>query len=361
MPRLSLWNKRKGFTYKAMDHYTSQQFKIGGTSAYVHKYAGPVQIDSDDKTVPNWEELGRTESPELNIQDIFFMENRDRIYEDDIYEVRIWYQLNDNDFDLSQFGFFLPNDIIYASIHMNDTVDTLGRKIMSGDVLELPHLRDDLLLDPTKPAVNKYFVVSDVNREASGYSPTWYPHILRLKLEPMPDSQEYADILDKEAEEGSDQTLRDILSTYGKDIEISDMVHDAARKQVSEYNLETAHIYYVPGDDNDPYSPNGHPWIYTGDGEPPNGAELLGKGNYFPDDSKEGEYWLRTDYTPNVLFRREGDRWARKEVDLRRTWKAARFILESFINNDAITTFPDGDTMPEKQPISKAIKPKADM
>ena len=29
------------------------------------------------------------------------------------------------------------------TIHINSSVKTLGRKIMSGDVIELPHLKDE--------------------------------------------------------------------------------------------------------------------------------------------------------------------------------------------------------------------------
>ena len=37
---------------------------------------------------------------------------------------------------------------------MNDMVDKIGRKLMSGDVIELPHLRDDLLLDDSMIGMN---------------------------------------------------------------------------------------------------------------------------------------------------------------------------------------------------------------
>jgi len=355
MANFSLWNSRKGNTFKSMDLYVKNQYTMGGTAGLVHKYIGPITSNADGEYVPDRNNPDGTN--ELTVQDVLFLENRDRMYDDDIYEIRLMYQLQDQDFDLSQFGFFLPNDIMFLSVHQNDTVDIMGRRLMNGDVIELPHLRDDLLLDPTRPAVNKFYTILEVSREAGGYSPLWYPHTLRLKVEPMPDSQEYADILDQQAGEDGDLTLRDILSTYNDEIGISDAIQELAEAEVPEFNFETAHFYYVP----DEYGDTGDPWIFAGDGEPPNGAVLLGSGNYFPVDAVEGEYWLRTDYTPNVLFRKEGKCWIRKEVDYRRKFTSAHRIIESFINNNDLTVMPNSETMPEKQALSKAVKPRRDL
>ncbi|NJO61027.1 MAG: hypothetical protein HC836_23035 [Richelia sp. RM2_1_2] len=367
MPRLSLWNKRKGATYKTMDRWISQMYSIGGTCAYIHKYVGPVTVNAENQTVPS---LTIGSSPELTIQDIFFLENRDRKYDENVYELRVQYQVTDYEFDLSQFGLMLPNDITYLSFHLNDTIDIIGRKLISGDVIELPHMREDGL-DPNKPAVNKFYAITDVARESTGIAQTWWPHTLRVKVEPLTDSQEYADILDREmtefndgfgdggggtADGSSSATLRSILSTYDNEIKISDAIADAAYAAVPETNFETAHLYIAPNE-------NGQwtdPWIYAGDGCPPNGAELLGSGNLFPDTAQEGEWFLRTDYTPNVLFRKIGSCWVRQEVDYRRKWKTARRILETFINNDRDVTYTDGTVHKEKVALSKAVKPKTD-
>lgn len=368
MPRLSLWNKRKGATYRTMDRWVSQMYTVGGTCAFIHKYIGPVIVNSDDQTVPNLTALGG--SNELTIQDIFFLENRDRKYDQSVYETRMHYQVSDQDFDLRQFGLFLPNDIVYMSFHLNDIVDILGRKLISGDVIELPHMREDGL-DPLRPAVNRFYAITDVTREAVGIGPTWWPHTLRVKVEPMTDSQEYADILDREAADfndgfglggggtadgNSDLTLRDILSSYNTDIQISDAIAAAAESAVPETGFETAHFYITPdenGDFNDP-------WIYAADGCPPNGAQLLGQGNGFPESSGEGDWFLRTDYTPNVLFRKKGQCWIRQEVDYRRRWKTANRILESFINNDNTSVLRDNSVIDQKTALSKAVKPKTD-
>ena len=84
---------------------------------------------------------------ETNIQDMLFLENRDRKYDPDIYNMRAIYNVQDIDFDLSQFGLFLSNDTLFMTIHINSSVKTLGRKIMPGDVIELPHLKDEYALN----------------------------------------------------------------------------------------------------------------------------------------------------------------------------------------------------------------------
>ena len=366
MPRLSLWNNRKGATYRTMDRWIAQMYRIGGTCAFVHKYVGPIDVDNDNKATP----IGSGDTSELSIQDIFFLENRDRKYDDSVYELRMVYQVTDQDFDLTQFGLFLPNDITYMSFHLNDTTDILGRKLMAGDVIELPHMREDGL-DPTRPAVNRFYAITDVNREGVGIAPTWWPHTLRIKVEPLTDSQEYSDILDREADEFNDgfglggggtadgdgsATLRDILSSYSNEIKISDALAAQAEAAVPETNFQTAHMYIAPNEDGDFCDP----WIYASDSCPPNGAELLGSGNGFPDSALEGDWFLRTDYTPNVLFRKKGSCWVRQEVDYRRKWKTASRILEGFINNDTKVTHSDGTIHDERVALSKAVKPKTD-
>ncbi len=410
MPKLSLWNNRKGATYRTMDKWIAQMYTIGGTSVFIHKYVGPVTTNDENQLIPNL-----TEATELSIQDIFFLENRDRKYDDSVYEARAIYQVNDQDFDLQQFGIFLPNDVTYLSFHLNDIIDILGRKLMSGDVIEMPHLRDEHSLDPNRPAINRFFVVSDVNRETVGIAPTWWYHTLRVKVDPLTDSQEYADLLDREAEyfndgfgtggegtagstghdgfgvggtgrlegntntvsggldiddgfgatgsntpgntsSGTPLTLRDIIIGNVNNINISDAVADQAAKDVPDTNFETAHLYIAP-DENGNWT---DPWIWAGDGKPPNGAELLGSGNNFPADAEAGVWFLRTDYTPNVLFRKIGNCWVRQEVDYRRKWKTASRVLETFINNNKDVTYSDGTVHKEKVALSKAVKPKTD-
>jgi hypothetical protein len=146
-----------------------------------------------DATQPIYDELNP-----LNIQDLLLLENRDRIYDQDIYVMRGVYNQQDIDFDLSQFGLFLNNDTLFITFHYNDMIDTFGRKLMNGDVLEVPNLKDYHPLNSAIPqALPKYYVIQDASYASEGFSQTWLPHLWRVKATPLTDSQEFKDVLKK--------------------------------------------------------------------------------------------------------------------------------------------------------------------
>ncbi len=225
-------------------------FQVGGTDVFVHKYLGPkitpawdssktystgdlISINnkvykariSNTGVIPpsnnHWEFVREgtpsqpiyTQQNVLNIDDLLFLENRDRDYDEDIYVLRGVYNLQDIDFNLSQFGLFLQNDTIFVTFHINDTVEKVGRKLVSGDVIELPHLIDEHALGDSKTALKRFFVIEEVTRAAEGYSITWYPHLYRAKCKPMTAAQEFQDILDDLANPES------FLGGYNQDYE----------------------------------------------------------------------------------------------------------------------------------------------
>ena len=191
MPRLSLYKPERGADYRFLDKQVLEMFTIGGTDLFVHKYIGPKNTSAEEATVdqPRYDVIKET-----NIQDMLFMENRDRKYDPDIFSIRGIYNVQDIDFDLSQFGLFLSNDTLFMTVHINSSVETIGRKLMAGDVIELPHLKDEHALNDYSIALKRFYVIEDINRAAEGFSPTWYPHLYRLKLKQIYDSQEYKDI-----------------------------------------------------------------------------------------------------------------------------------------------------------------------
>lgn len=347
MPRLSLWKNEKTADFHFMDKVIREQFLVGGTAVLVHKYLQPAdQGASDDPTRPNYRADDMLN--ETKIQDLLFLENRDRIYDPDVYELRGVYNVGDQDFDLTQFGLFLSADTIFISFHTNDMVERMGRKLMAGDVIELPHVRDDLLLDQSKPAINKFYVVQDAARAAEGFSQTWYPHIWRIKASPMTDAQEYRDILQQKADNGVD-TLKDALSTYQKELEISNAII-ARGEQLAPTVLDDGEN--IIQDTTKLYQTNADPTYEHG--------ETLNQGLSFPLNPHQGDFFLRTDYTPPVLFAYRGTRWQRMEtqtgpVDL----KDRNLNAAPFINNKA-TTVIGGEEMPERQALSKVITAKTD-
>ena len=74
----------------------------------------------------------------------------------------------------------LSGDTILVEFHLNDHVEKLGRKLMSGDVLEAVHLADQLPLNETSaPAQN--IMSCKMLSKAAGYGTTWYQHTWRVK------------------------------------------------------------------------------------------------------------------------------------------------------------------------------------
>lgn len=321
---------------------------MGGAELYVHKYLGPRNPTDAEATAdqPQYNAVKET-----NIQDLLFLENRDRIYDTSIYNIRGVYNVQDIDFNLSQFGLFIDNDTVYMTVHINDYVRTIGRKPLSGDVIEVPNLRDEFALNEFDVSLPKYFVITDVGRAAEGFSPTWYPHLYRLKLTKISNSQQYKDIfaqkiVDPVTGMDTDRTLADILSNSQKLLEINNSLLAQAESDAPMSGYETQHYYTLAVDDqgnaalqtvddadvdasivNDRFnaaietpSPkrDGYAGYLLGDGIAPNGA-AFGHGITFPQGSIDGDYFLRTDFLPNRLFKYDGSRWIKREDAVRTT------------------------------------------
>ena len=393
MPRISLWKDGAHTNdYSFFDKRMKEMFTIGGTGINVHKYLGIASQGGDDLSQPN-----QTAPDPLGIQDFLFLENRDRIYDQDIYNLRGIYSVSDTDFDLSQFGLFLANDTLFITLHENDMVNNLGRKLMSGDVIELPHLTDFSALDESvELSLKRYYVVQEGSRPSEGFSPTWWSHLWRIKCTPLVDAQEYNDILNiiQQDSDGNDttSTLRDLLSTYNKELEITNKVVAQAEKEVSESGYKTDQFYIVPSDpvtggpleskgvnsDNTaitadnidstadarrvtPTNSNAYSGYLVGDGLAPNG-EPISMGTSFPTSPQEGDFVLRLDFLPNRLFRYSGNRWIKVEDKVRSglTPGAGSTLRDGFINNTSTFTADDNTTATSRQSLSDALKPQED-
>ncbi len=308
MPRLSLYRPNKTNDFKYFDRTISEMYTVGGLDIFIHKYLGPKTGGEDSAASGNHDAtqpVYNTESP-LFIEDLFLLENRDRSYDDDIYRLRGVYSIQDIDFDLSQFGLFLNNDTLFITFHYNDMIDTLGRKLMSGDVLEVPNLQDPNPLDATiAKALPKYYVIQDAAFASEGFSQTWLPHLWRVKATPLVNSQEYNDILDKPfsteniwdngnfypagsivnygdtyyqakidvpaGTEITDETywgettppsISDKASTRNKDYEINDAILNQAEAEVPLSGYDTVKFYIYP---TNPDGTPGSPDSYTAD------------------------------------------------------------------------------------------------
>ena len=383
MPRLSMWRPNHSNDYRFMDRTINESFTVGGTGINIHLYEGPAkQTGSTDSTVPDY-----VNPTAQNIEDLLFLENRDRTYRQDIYNLRGIYQVANNDFDLSQFGIQLSNDTIFVTFHLNNMVQSLGRKLMVGDVLEMEHLKDYFPLDENNvvpAALRKYYVIKDANRDADGFSQTWWPHLWRVKCEPLVDSQEYKDIINQSP---------GVSSIYDAFININDAILRQSEKDVPLSGYDTSAYYTVPVKGNIgpdvPVSPladrlindvpadstvptadaqmmtptESIPGYLTGDGLAPNGFPAP-NGTDFPPRPYIGDYFLRTDYVPSRMFRWDGMAWRFVEAAVRTNYTTGaatnKTLKSGFVNNTATVTTKGGHVVDSRQSLSKALRPPED-
>lgn len=402
-PRLSLFNTTKGFDFKFMDSIIREQFVIGGTGVNIHKYLGPVPQDDPNGGTPT--EPNYTESSIRNIQDLLFLENRDRKYDKDIIFMKGVYSVQDIDYDLSQFGLFLSNDTLFLSFHLQDMVQILGRKLLAGDVIELPHLKDDYALEDEGTTVldtfKRYFVIQEGARSAEGFSQTWYPHIWRVKGTPLVDAQEYRDIIGNiSTGDDGDNSIKDIMTTYQQHLEINKAIIAEAEFNTREIinsegdneivssasGYDTTHFWIAPRNEDDSLqlvtvddidisadsdaidsskyfgSPDyDYNHYLSGDGIPPNGIPVKVL-TQFPNFPTKGEYVLRTDYVPNRLFIFNGSKWTHVEDNIGIQANASgteRFRTNQFNNKDKLR-LADGVEIDARQGLSKALQIQED-
>lgn len=454
MARLSLWKDGKHTNdYKFFDRRISEMFTLGGTGILCHKYLGPIAqgtqlvtnaaqsgpsrvialpdtssinlgdtvtgtgipanatVTAKDATTitissPTTAALSigvtigisttaaqpsYTNQSEQNIQDLLWLENRDRKYDQDVYKMRGIYQRQDQDFDLSQFGLFLATGTIFMTFHLRDMVDLIGRKLMSGDVLELQHLTDyDALNQDVPAALKRFYVVGDASFASEGFTPTWWPHLWRVKLNPLVDSQEYKDILNNLTASDGVTPIGQILSTLDANLKVNDAIVKEAEFNVPLSGYDTSSLYVKPltPDGGLPEQPNrtaddvvdtadnindtadegaltASNTVYAylgGNSSAPNG-EAMGIGIMFPANALSGDYFLRTDYLPNRVFRYDGKRWVAVN-DVQRTGltqgSGNQTQLGTFVNATGSFTSNDGRNIPVRQSLSTALTPKAD-
>jgi hypothetical protein len=235
-------------------------------------------------------------------------------------------------------------------------------------------------------ALKRFYVVQDATRAAEGFSPLWYPHLWRVKLAPLVDSQEYKDILNNIDLNGdgvidaNDRALGNLLSTYNTLISINDAVVQRAENDLPASGYDTTKIYTEAvnpdGSPADPSAPDASTAAHivdgqivdassivddasyqtvtsgvkvegylTGDGLPPNGASVAA-GLSFPTNPHLGNFYLRLDYVPNRLFRYDGRRWIKVEDAVRtnltpgttNTTQRSGFVnnTNQFVSNAAI-------------------------
>lgn len=395
-----MYKPEKGNNYQFIDKQISRMFTMSAPDMYLHKYLGTKAPLIGTADQPIYSTVNET-----NIQDLLFLENRDRKYSAEVYRIRGIYNVQNIDFNMSQFGLFLDNDTLFLTVHINDFINTIGRKPIAGDVLEFPNLKDDYALNDFDYSLPRYYVIDEIGRASEGFSATWYPHLYRIKLTRISDSQQFADILNKPADPNANfagdyssnniyypgqivryngvlyvvksdgsvpnsgtnevppndavwdlytgDTIKDILSTNKRELEINNQLLLQAEADAPLSGYETRHFFTLAVDENGSTLTttenneivnqvpvrSGYSGYLVGDGYPANGY-LFGSGIQFPSSPNENDFFLRTDFIPNRLFRFDGTKWlnvedkVRTELTNTNTRNTQKF---EFINNTKST------------------------
>jgi hypothetical protein len=388
MGRISLWNPVRGADFNFTDRTVGEALRISGDGVLVHLYIGPTT-----------DAAGNTDTSLTTIQDVLFLTNNNRKYDPNVIELRGHHVPQDVNYDLSQFGIFLSSDTIRIQFHYNDMIDALGRKLIAGDVLEFPSMRDVPIFD-NAVGINKYYVVQDALFAAAGYGQKWFPHIWLIRAKQMTASVEYTEIIDQ-ASTGStaggvgqgigimpdgytdtanaagdpgpncDPNIKNSLDLFCKIIGITDAIVAEAEKNAffDPKFFESANLYIYLDEKGYPIIGSNY---FSGDGSPPNlstdnlqnlvpSGPLVGAGVAFPAGMTDGQYYLRIDYYPERLFQKQGNCYKLIEQNVLKVWTAYNRVLDTFIDNINDTVFSDGTIVPEKQAVSQVVKQKVDL
>ena len=207
--------------------------------------------------------------------------------------------------------------------------------------------------------------------------------MLRLKMKTLVDSQEFKDIIGDATTAGS---VASYMSTYNREKTINDQIVAQAEADAPKSGFNYKQYYVAPIDERgnirtdnvndtdrvssdktvnaviDTPASSHYGFYLDGDGVAPNGNPA-GFGISFPTSNVDkGDYFLRTDYLPNRLFRFDGTRWVKIEDSVRITTTnndSRANYKTSFVNN-ATTDTINGLTVNQRQALTEALKPKAD-
>lgn len=240
-----------------------------------------------------------------NVQDIFFLENRDRDYAQSSVTVRCQYSPFDPLGDMGKFGFNILDQYAFTCA-FSSMVEKLGRPIIIGDVLEVC---PESAYDQNMNIVKKYLEVTDAGWSAEGYSPGWTPLIYRFTAQQLIPSQEHRDIIktvEKQKYSIDDsEFFSNIAPVVTGNLTSSENIEQMAKDAVPELGADTSEIasgmsQYTPN----PIKPKDGSYdgrdLYIEDALPPDGAPY-GEGYKLPDmDScQDGEYF-RLNYPPEL-------------------------------------------------------------
>jgi len=353
----------RGFNkdYHVIDKNIAEWISIWGCLLHCYKYLGPKTSPegSDvDTTAPTFDE----NSKESDIGDTVLLENASRRYSKEVYDFWAAFQMNQNNFDLMQLA-LIQDDTKEINFHYNEMIERLGRKIIPGDVFEFTFMRDMDLVGSDE-AINKFYVVEDVSRPEDGFSPTWRNHLWRVRAKPLTNSPEFADIFNRDPDNGSDNFYGGggaNGTNLNTELSIMNDLLDQADYEVAFVNNDE-HNLWVDIDESGYLQLYCEQMVTMGnDGIPANvNYQDVDKGDFFPNEWETGDFFLRTDYQPNRLFYRNEDYWRMIEIDNRQRWTGVPLPLQKAINNKDTYIDENNQEQESRRGLSTVLRAKSD-
>ena len=290
---------------------------------------------------------------ESNIQDKILLENRDREYDTSTLPVKIYFDTQEVQTDLTRFGLQLTAETLFAAASFSSVVAALGRPFIIGDIVQIPSLTQfSAKMEP----IEKYMEVVDTMWAAEGYTPTWQPTLQRIVLQPAFASRETQDIFGDLGNEreidalgllGGDDGDHPVYQDLGN---VTDEIYAVAKNDLPEKGTDKSGIRKWTEEELKAADSAGVPQIrklgqeflndfQATDGMPPN-SEPYTEGDMYPESPKDGDYHRLTftaidDDLPARLHRYSGAKrkWMFIEADYRRTRNSRKPIIQEYINN----------------------------
>ena len=247
----SMWKKGRHDDYKFIDGAIADQYNMGGTDMWLYCYIGPKKNTGSDPSLPD--STGNTIDVS-SISDLIFGETPDRAYNLEALTLPVVYQVQEATPDLKIPGLFFNFNTMDITLHYNTMMQRVGRKIIPGDVIELPNLRDFDVMGKDS-GLNRFYVVQDAFRTSEGYSVTWQHHIFKIRVKPLTDSPEYADLIgggnnnfpdnpdDPNNGNGNSTSDGGENSDYGNELEIMNRIIMQADDEVPYIHYTNEHLY----------------------------------------------------------------------------------------------------------------------
>lgn len=298
-----MWKKGRTTDYSFIDRNIAEQYNIGGVDMWLYAYVGPKQLKSsdDDITFQN----GDSQSDVSKIGDIIFGETAQREYNLEAITLSAVYQVQEATPDLKMPGIFFNFNTMDITVHYNTMMQRVGRKIMPGDVLELPNLRDFDVIGKDS-GLNRFYVVQDSFRTSEGYSATWQHHIFKLRVKPLTDSPEYSGIIDNNQFPDNPDDPNNGNGNGGS---------GAGGSENSNYNTEMdiMNKIIIQADDEVPYIHWTNEHIYDDRSDIWNLSRVILNGYEFPPEPSPDMFFIKKTYP--VLYEKEYNTWSIVEVD----------------------------------------------